>query len=388
MPLRFEFALVAVFTAVLAACGGFGVGAERGLAEGRTFESEQATFVLEEVTDGLEHPWGLAFLPNGDYLVTERAGRLRVVRDGELVPEPIAGLPEIYAAGQGGLLDVALDPDFEENRLVYLSYVSRKEGGASTDVARGVLEDGRLRDVEVIFRSNATGDGNNTHHFGSRLLFDRDGYLYITHGDRRVRPEAQDLGSHAGSIMRINQDGSIPPSNPFSGQEDARGAIYTYGNRNPQGLTLHPETGEVWSHEHGPRGGDEVNRVVAGANYGWPVISYGAEYMSGRQIGEGERKEGMRDPLYYWDPSIAPSGFTIYDGHAFPAWQGDFFIGALKDQLIARLEIEDGEVVGEERLLEDVIGRIRDVRTGPDGLLYVLNDESAGGLYRLRPPAG
>ncbi|MEM7044436.1 MAG: PQQ-dependent sugar dehydrogenase [Pseudomonadota bacterium] len=351
---------------------------------GDTITSEQATFRVELVTDGLEFPWGMAFLPDGDMLITERDGRLRLVSGGGLDPTPIAGVPDVFASGQGGLLDVAIDPAFAENGLVYLSYSGVDDDGrSSTRVARGRLQDGALQDVEVIFRSNSVSSGGR--HFGSRLGFDPDGYLYVTSGDRGNPDSAQNLARHAGTVLRLLPDGSVPDDNPFVGQSGVRPEIYSYGHRNPQGLAVHPETGRVWTQEHGPRGGDEVNLIEAGVNYGWPEISWGINY-SGTPINAGLRElDGMAQPAHFWDPSIAPSGMTFYDGDAFPEWQGDLFVGALKFQLIARLEMEGDEIVAEERLLEGQLGRIRDVRTGPDGLLYILTDDPDGGLYRIAP---
>ncbi|MDH3661828.1 MAG: PQQ-dependent sugar dehydrogenase [Alphaproteobacteria bacterium] len=336
------------------------------------------------MTDGLEFPWGMAFLPNGGILVTERDGRLRMVQDGMLDPTPITGVPDVFASGQGGLLDVALDPAFAENDLVYLSYAGVDDDGrSSTRVARGRLLDGALDGVEVIFRSNSASSGGR--HFGSRLEFGPAGHLYVTVGERGNPDTAQNLERHGGSLVRIEPDGAIPSDNPFVGRSGALPEIYSYGHRNPQGLAIHPETGRVWTQEHGPQGGDEVNLIVSGANYGWPEISWGLNY-GGTPVGSGLREmDGMTQPAYFWDPSIAPSGMTFYDGDAFPEWQGDLFVGALKFQLIARLEMEGDKVIGEERLLEGELGRIRDVRTGPDGFLYILTDEPNGGLYRVAP---
>jgi glucose/arabinose dehydrogenase len=341
-------------------------------------------FRVETLTNGLEHAWGLAFLPDGDFLVTERPGRLRLVRaDGTLVEEPIAGLPEIRAQGQGGLLDVALHPGFADNRLVYFSFNEPGPGGAGTAVARGRLDGMRLRDVEVIFRllpKSATG-----FHFGSRLVFDRDGYLFVTLGDRGDRDRSQDLGDHAGSVIRIHDDGRVPADNPFVGQAGAKPEIYSYGHRNIQGAALNPADGRLWTHEHGPQGGDEINLPEPGVNYGWPVITYGVNYGIGTPIGEGTSGPGMAQPIYQWTPSIAPSGMAFYDGEAFPAWRGDLFVGALKFRLLVRLEIEGNRVVNEERMLQGELGRIRDVRQGPDGYLYLLTDADDGVLARLVP---
>jgi aldose sugar dehydrogenase len=354
-------------------------------APGDAIRSDQATFRVAPVATGLEHPWGMAFLPGEDVLITERAGRLRIVRDGALDPEPIAGVPPVYASGQGGLLDVALDPDFAANQVIYLSYAAEGDGGNSTRVARARLRDGRLEDLEVIFMAEPLV--RSSKHFGSRFVFDRDGYLFFTIGERGQGDRAQDLGDHNGSVIRLHPDGSVPEDNPLVGVAAARAEIFSYGHRNAQGLAIHPETGIPWLHEHGARGGDEVNVVRPGVNYGWPVITYGIDY-SGAPIGEGTHKEGMAQPIHYWVPSIAPSGMAFYDGEAFPEWRGDLFVGALRSELLARLELDGERVVAEERLLEGALGRIRDVEVGPDGYLYLLTDESDGGLYRLEPAGG
>jgi glucose/arabinose dehydrogenase len=344
--------------------------------------SEQATFELVTVVSGLEHPWGMAFLPDQRILITERAGRLRLVEGGVLDPEPIEGVPPVYASGQGGLLDVALDPEFASNRVLYLSYAAEGDGGNSTRVARARLGEGRLEDLAVIFMAEPLVA--STYHFGSRLAFDPQGHLFITVGERRQGERAQDLSDHNGSVIRLHPDGRVPEDNPFVGVAGARPEIFSYGHRNPQGLAIHAETGIPWLHEHGARGGDEVNVVRPGVNYGWPVITYGIDY-SGAPIGEGTHKEGMAQPIHYWVPSIAPSGIAFYNGEAFPRWQGDLFVGALRSELLARLELDGERVVAEERLLEGRVGRIRDVEVGPDGFLYLLTDESAGALYRLEP---
>ncbi len=385
LPLRIVL-LFGLVAAGAVACAPFGPdNRARAASPGEILESRKQRFVLHRVTDGLEHPWSLAFLPDGGMLVTERPGRLRRVSpEGVLHPQPIDGLPEIWAQGQGGLLDLALDPDFADNRLVYFSYTALAEDGlAGTRVARGRLDGRRLENLEVIFVSN--GRTPTGRHFGSRLLFDRKGYLYITSGDRGRRQLAQDLRSHAGKVLRLLPDGSVPPDNPFVGREDALPEIYTWGNRNPQGMALHPATGEVWIHEHGPQGGDEINILKAGANYGWPVITYGREYGTGLPIGEGTAKEGMEQPLWYWVPSIAPSGMAFYTGDRLAGWKGDLFVGALRAQLLVRLEVTADGVRAEERLLRGRIGRIRDVRQGPDGLLYLLNDAADGGIWTLSP---
>lgn len=339
---------------------------------------------VQTVARGLEHPWGLAFLPDGRMLVTERPGRLRIVGGDGRLSEPLAGVPEVLARGQGGLLDVALDPRFAATRLVYLSYAEPGEGGtAGTAVARGQLGEGRLEDVRVIYRQQPKVGGGN--HFGSRLVFARDGTLFVTQGDRYAyRDRAQDLSVGFGKIVRINPDGSVPPDNPFVGRAGARPEIWSYGHRNVQGAALHPETGQLWTVEHGARGGDELNRPEAGKNYGWPVITYGVDY-SGARIGEGTAKPGMEQPVYYWDPVIAPSGMTFYTGEALSDWKGSLFIGSLRSALLVRLTLEGGRVTREERYLADLRERIRDVRQGPDGLLYLLTDSSDGRILRVMP---
>jgi glucose/arabinose dehydrogenase len=339
---------------------------------------------LVKVVEGLEYPWGLAFLPDGRILVTERPGRLRIVgKDGKLAPQAVAGLPQVAVHGQGGLLDVALHPRFTQNDLVYLSYAARGEGGISTEVARGRLSANRLENVEVIFRQQPKSSSGR--HFGSRLVFDREGYLYITLGDRGEMERAQKADDHAGSVIRLHDDGRVPADNPFVGKPGWKPEKYTLGNRNIQGAALHPRTGQLWTHEHGPQGGDEVNVIRAGVNYGWPVITYGVNYGIGTKIGEGTHKPGMAQPLHYWVPSIAPSGMAFYTGDRFPAWRGDLFVGALRDQVLVRLKLDGDKIVNEERMLKNVLGRIRDVRSGPDGYLYLLTDESNGVLTRIEP---
>ena len=347
-----------------------------------TFESAKHRFHLVKVVDGLEHPWGLAFLPDGRMLVTERPGRLRIVADGWLVPEPVAGVPEVWDDGQGGLLDVALHPDFEKNGLIYLSYASPDDDDdAATAVARGRLVGARLEDVEEIYVALPRDDGGR--HFGSRLLF-ADGYLFVTAGERGEPDRAQDVADPAGSVIRLLDDGRVPEDNPFIGQAGARPELYSIGHRNPQGMAREAATGRIYAVEHGPKGGDELNLIEPGVNYGWPVITYGKSYM-GFKIGEGTHKEGMAQPVHYWVPSISPSGLTIYDADRFPAWQGSFFAGALSGELLVRLEVADGKAVVEERMLEDLEERIRDVRQGPDGLVYLLTDHPDGMLLRLEP---
>ena len=337
----------------------------------------------ETVARGLERPWALAFLPDGRILVTERPGRLRIVaRDGTL-SEPVSGVPEVFARGQGGLHDVAIDPRFGENQLVWLSFAEPGEGGAGTSVARGRLVGNALENVTVVYRQRPKLQGGG--HYGSRIVFTPDGKFFITQGDRQVgRNRVQDLSQGQGKIMRLNLDGSIPRDNPFVGREDAQPEIWSYGHRNAQGAVLHPETGQLWTVEHGARGGDELNHPEAGRNYGWPVITYGMDY-SGAQIGEGTAKEGMEPPVYYWDPVIAPSGMIVYTGDAIPGWKGSFLIGSMTPGALVRLEMRNGRVVREERYLGELDKRFRDVQQGPDGLVYVVTDENEGEVLRIMP---
>lgn len=336
------------------------------------------------VVDDLERPWSFAFLPEGDMLVTELLGRLRIVRDGSLLEEPVAGVPDVLAGGQGGLLDVVLHPDFASNRLIYLSYSKplADSEGATTAVVRGRFENDRLTEVEQIFEADSRGRG----HYGCRLAFDGNGYLFITVGDRQRPPEgdleahsAQDLSNHHGTVIRIHDDGSVPTDNPFVGQTGAHPEIWSYGHRNAQGLAIHPETGDLWINEHGPQGGDELNLIRPGLNYGWPVVGYGVNYRSGTAIHEGIQREGMESPVHFWVPSIAPSGFLIYTGDRFPEWRGNFFVGGLSGQQLARLTV-DGQEVQQEETLHFGRGRIRDVRQGPDGYIYLAIDDRRGGL--------
>jgi glucose/arabinose dehydrogenase len=336
---------------------------------------------------GLDHPWGMAFLPSferdGRVLVTERSGRMRLLNTRNGTGTVLEGLPPVDARGQGGLLDVVLHPQFADNAWVYWSYAEPDAlGGNSTAVARGRLDGTRLRDVQVIFRQ--APKFASTYHFGSRLVFARDGRLFVTLGDRNARrDDAQVLSNHHGKIVRIEADGSVPRDNPFVGHASARPEIWSYGHRNVQGAALHPATGELWTHEHGPQGGDEVNVAEAGKNYGWPVITYGAEYGSGRKIGEGTHREGMEQPLTHWVPSIAPSGMAFVTGNRYAGWQGSLVVGALRGQLLVRLQLEGRKVVRQERLLTGLGERIRDVRQGPDGWLYLLTDSDEGRLLRL-----
>ncbi len=337
------------------------------------------------VASGLVEPWGLALMPDGRWLVTERPGRLRIVTAEGAVSEPVAGLPAVDSRGQGGLLDVILGPDFARDRMTYWSYAEPRYGGNATSVARGHLSDdgSRVENVQVIFRALPVYDGDK--HYGSSLAFAPDGKLFVTLGERSdapMRPQAQDLGSHMGKTIRINVDGSVPQDNPFVGREGALPEIWSLGHRNVQGIAVAPD-GAVWTIEHGTRGGDELNLERAGLNYGWPDVAYGIEYRGG-PINEGvTAREGTEQPAYYWDPVIAPGGMTFYDGAMFPGWRGDLLVAALKEKHIARLVLENGRVVGEERLLTDLGERVRDVAVGPDGAVWAITDETNGKLVRL-----
>jgi glucose/arabinose dehydrogenase len=367
---------------LFAAAAGLLAASPWALAQAPLVQTRDYALRVVTIVGGLEHPWGMAFLPDGRMLVTERPGRLRIVQDGKLLPQAVAGLPALREHGQGGLLDVALHPKFAENGWIYLSYAGRGEGGYGTEVLRARLAGDRLEEVKVIFRQEPKLPGGR--HFGSRLVFDRRGYLYVTMGDRGEQDRAQRLDQLQGKVVRLGDDGGIPADNPFVGRAGARPEIFTYGNRNVQGAALHPSSGLVWAHEHGPQGGDEVNVLRPGVNYGWPVITYGVEYVIGTRIGEGTHKEGMAQPVWKWVPSIAPSGMAFYAGDRFPRWKGDLFAGALKHQMLVRLRLEGEKVVAEERMLQG-IGRVRDVRAGPDGFLYLLTDAADGSLLRLEP---
>jgi glucose/arabinose dehydrogenase len=340
----------------------------------------------ETVASGLNHPWGFAFLPDGRIIVTERSGSVRIIDRAGQVSAPLTGAPAVAAGGQGGMLDVALDPAFAQNRTVYLSFSEPGPNGTSgTAVARARLGDKALEDVRVIYRQEPKVQGGG--HFGSRLVFRGDGTLFVTQGDRfTYRERAQDLSSGIGKVVRINSDGSIPRDNPFVGRSDARPEIWSYGHRNQQAATLHPETGQLWTVEHGAAGGDELNHPEAGKNYGWPVITYGRDY-NGRRIGEGAAREGMEQPVYYWDPVIAPSGMIVYTGDRYPGWKNSVLIGSMTPGALVRLTMSGGTVASEERYLGDLRERIRDVQQGPDGFVYVITDASSGRLLRVVPVA-
>jgi len=357
-------------------------------ATAQTIQSEKHAFRVVTLVRGLEHPWSIAFLPDGRMLVTEREGRLRIVsKDFKLDPKPVEGLPEIVASGQGGFFDVVLHPQYADNGWIYFSYNAPGPGGWGTAMARGKLSGDksgdRMTDVKVLFSMEPKTRAGL--HFGGRIVFDRKNFVYLSLGDRGDMPRAQKLDDHAGSVIRLHDDGRVPTDNPFVKQKGTKPEKFTLGNRNIQGAALHPQTGELWTQEHGPQGGDEVNVMRSGRNYGWPVISYGVNYGFGTKIGEGNSKPGMEQPLHVWVPSIAPSGMAFYTGDKFPNWKGNILIGALKDEMLVRLELNGEKVVREERLIKGVIGRIRDVRVGPDGFVYLLTDERDGVVARLEP---
>ena len=353
-----------------------------GLAENQVLATETGRVEVATVAAGLEHPWGMVFLPDGRMLVTERPGRLRIVnRDGRL-SEPLAGVPEVFAEGQGGLLDVALDPQFATSRLVYLSYAEPGRGGASTAVACGRFAETGLEQVQVIFRQEPKVSGPN--HFGSRLVFAPDGTLFVTLGERFKFSPAQDLNSDLGKIVRINSDGSIPADNPFVGRSDARPEIWSYGHRNVQGAAINPQTNVLWAGEFGPQGGDEVNIPEAGRNYGWPLVSWGRHY-SGEPIPDPTTRPDLAQPIYHWTPSVSPSGMSFYTGEMFPRWRGNLLLACLSGEELIRLTLDGDKVTGEERIGMDV--RLRDVVQGQDGAVYLLTDEDEGKILRLTPAA-
>jgi len=345
-------------------------------------QSRLIDFRVVTWVEGLEHPWGMAFLPGGDILVTERPGRLRLVREGNLVEEPVLGVPAVGAGGQGGLLDIALHPAFESNGWVYLSYSKAGSGERTTAVARGRFDGARLTELEEIYEADAWGGADR--HFGSRIAFDALGYLYLTVGDRGEMDEAQSLDNDQGTVLRLHDDGSVPANNPFIGAGDARGAIWAYGLRNLQGLAVHPETGELWAGDHGPLGGDEINVIEPGLNYGWPAITYGVNY-DGSVISSRTHRAGMEQPVHHWGESPALSGLTIYDSAELAPWTGHIFVGGLAGRRLVRLDFDGHELRDSETLLEDLGHRIRDVRTGPDGFLYLLIDSSDAPMLRLQP---
>jgi glucose/arabinose dehydrogenase len=346
------------------------------------------------VADGLVQPWSIAFLPGGDALITERPGRLRILRQGKLVAQPVEGVPKVFHSGQGGLLEVMPHPNFASNRLLYITYSKpgSTEADSRTALIRGRFENDRLTDVKEIFDAVSKGRG----HYSGKIAFDKNGYLFLTLGDRQVPPEgnleahpAQDLTNHHGKVVRLHDDGRVPTDNPFVSRAGARPEIWSYGHRNVQGLAIHPETGELWADEHGPQGGDELNRIEPGKNYGWPVIGFGVNYTTGLAIHKGTHRDGMEQPVKIWVPSIGISGMMFYTGDKFPQWRGNLFIGGMNGQQLSRLTLTGRRVANEEALVQQM-GRIRDIRQGPDGFIYLVTDNREGAatpIYRLEPVA-
>lgn len=346
----------------------------------RTVETRSGPIEVETLVEGLDHPWGLAFLPDGRMLVTERPGRLRIVTSDRRISPPLGGVPAVYANRQGGLLDVAVAPDFATSRMVYVSYAEPGDGGASTAVARGRLGERDLEGTEVIFRQQPKVDGGG--HFGSRLAFAPDGTLFVTTGERFKFAPAQDLGGHLGKVVRINPDGSVPRDNPFRGRTDVRPEIWSYGHRNVQAAAINPASGKLWIAEHGPKGGDEINVPDAGKNYGWPLVSWGRHY-NGEAIPLPTSRPDLAPSIHQWTPVIAASGMAFYTGDVFPGWRGSLLVGGLTAESVVRLTLDGEKVTDEERI--PIGSRVRDVRQGPDGCVYVLTDESDGTLLRLSP---
>jgi glucose/arabinose dehydrogenase len=379
-------ALVSVAAVSLALSGA-------GVVGGNTmFKSALHDYRVVTVADGLVQPWSIAFLPDGDVLITERPGRLRVMRQGKLLPEPVEGVPKVFHSSQGGLLEVMPHPNFTSNRLIYLTFSKpgATDSQATTALVRGRFEGTRLTDVEQLFE--AVTQGRN--HFGGKIAFDRSGHLFLTLGDRQVAPEgnlethpAQDLSNHHGKMIRLQDDGRVPPDNPFVNRAGARPEIWSYGHRNVQGLAIHPETGDLWTNEHGPQGGDELNRIQPGRNYGWPVIGFGVNYQTGLAIHSGTHRAGMEQPAHVWVPSIGISGLMFYTGNRFPEWRGSLFAGGMARHRLARLTLDGQRVVSEETLVPQM-GRIRDVRQGPDGDIYLVTDNREGKptpILRMEP---
>jgi len=342
--------------------------------------SEKLNYKIDTIATGLSNPWGLTFLPGNELLVTERNGEIRIIRDDQLLENKVTGVPEVFARGQGGLFEIQLHPEYEENGWLYISFASPGNGGGNTAIMRARLDGQNLIDKEVIFQAKPFFSGGQ--HFGGRMEFDKDGFLYFSVGERGRQKNAQTLENHSGKIIRLKDDGSTPNDNPFVSDNNAEPEIFTYGNRNPQGMAVHPETGEIWTHEHGPMGGDEINIVKAGSNYGWPEATHGKNY-NGTTISEYTSKPGMADPLHYWDPSIAPCGMSFVTGDKYSSWKGNLLVGSLKFMYVARLELDGEKVIHEEKLL-DGIGRVRAITQGPDGLIYV-STEGPGMVLRIVP---
>ena len=374
------FSLVISGSTFISSCNLGGDDFRANIDEDNMITSENFRYAVDTIATDLLNPWGLTFLPNNDLLVTERSGEIRIIRNDQLLEEKINGVPEVYAVGQGGLFEIKLHPDYETNGWLYITYAAKGSGGGNTAVMRARLDGLNLVDKEVIFQAEPFRTGGN--HFGGHLEFDRLGYLYLSVGERGDRSNAQSLSNQSGKILRLNDDGSIPPDNPYVNQNGAKPEIYTYGNRNPQGMAVHPETGEIWTHEHGPMGGDEINIIKPGANYGWPEVTYGKNY-DGTTITDVTSREDVADPLHYWVPSIAPCGMEFVTSDLYPPWKGNLLVGSLKFRYVARLELDGEKVTSEERIIEN-LGRVRSIVQSPDGLIYV-SVESPGMVVRLIP---
>jgi glucose/arabinose dehydrogenase len=384
--------MVRAITLTVVAALTLSVGVSTQTASQTLFKSALHDYRVVTYIDALVQPWSIAFLPGGDTLITERPGRLRIVRNGKLVPTPVEGVPKVLLSSQGGLLEVAAHPNFASNRMLYLTYSKPSADGneATTALVRGRFENDRLTGVQQLFESVSKGRG----HFGGKIAFDRDGFVFLSLGDRQVPPEgnleahpAQDLTNHHGKMIRLHDDGRVPKDNPFVSRAGALPEIWSYGHRNVQGLVIHPETGDVWANEHGPQGGDELNRILPGLNYGWPVIGYGVNYTTGLAIHAGTHKPGMEQPRNIWVPSIGISGAMIYTGDRFPEWKGNMFVGGMAGQRVVRLSMRGTNVTGQETLVPNM-GRIRDVRQGLDGYIYLLTDDRDGKptpVYRMEP---
>ncbi len=373
-----------ILLAILSAAVPSVQGASSAFAATQTFSSASGPIQVETIVDGLQYPWALAFLPDGRMLVTERPGRLRIVTADGKTSEPVAGLPQVFARGQGGLLDVAVDRAFSQNRTIYFCFAEPFQSGGRTALARARLAEGPyIEEMRIVFRQDGPVSSGN--HFGCRIVQMPDNTLFLTMGDHfTTRNEAQNLSNHLGKIVRIAPDGAVPNDNPFLGRRGVKPEIWSYGHRNAQGAAINPVSGKLWMHEHGPRGGDEINIPQAGKNYGWPVIGFGIDY-NGAKIHEGTQKAGMEQPIRQWTPVIAPSGMAFYTGSLFPKWKNNLFIGGLASQALVRLELDGEKVTKEERLLQEMKERIRDVRAGPDGALWLLTDSPDGQLLRLTP---
>ncbi len=370
----------AIFAVVFAVVFAAGFAGACQANNAQTVDTKSGKVVIETLAEGLDHPWGMAFLPDGRLLVTERAGRLRILGTDNKLSPPLAGVPEVYASGQGGLLDVALDPDFAANRTIFLSFAEPGGDGASTALARATLGDKGLTGLKVIFSQQPKVSGSG--HFGGRIVFAHDGHLFFTMGERQKFDPSQDLMSHLGKVIRLNRDGTVPKDNPFVGRADAKPEIWSYGHRNVQGAAIEPSTGTLWTIEFGPRGGDELNRPEAGKNYGWPLVSWGNHY-DGRDIPDPPTRPDLVDAVKYWNPVISPSGMIFYTGATFAQWKNNLLVACLSGQAVTRLKIEGGKVTDEERIAMGT--RIRDVEQGPDGSIYLATDESNGKIWRLRP---